>query len=127
MSNINDTTIAVPFVPVTARLERAAAKEPGKTAVVCREDRISYRGFNETVNRAAHALLEKGLKKEDIVAVMADRSIDAYVGQWAVLKAGGAFVFISPSYPEDRVRFILEDSGAKFILKDEYSAGISKS
>lgn len=127
MSNINDTTIAVPFVPVTARLEKAAAKEPGKTAVVCREDRISYRDFNETVNRAAHSLLEKGLKKEDIVAVMADRSIDAYVGQWAVLKAGGAFVFISPSYPEDRVRFILEDSGAKFILKDEYSAGISKS
>ena len=121
MSNINDTTISIPFVSVTERLERAAAENPGKTAVVCREDSISYQSFNEKVNRAAHGLIEKGLKREDIVAVMADRCIDAYVGQWAVLKAGGAFVFISPSYPEERVRFILEDSGAKFILMDEYS------
>lgn len=125
MSNINNTTIEIPFIPVTKRLESAAEKYPGRTAVVCRDEAITYSLFNETANRIANALIEKGLKREDIVAVMADRSIDAYLGQWAVLKAGGAFVFISPSYPEDRVRFILEDSGAKFILKDRFSEEIS--
>ena len=123
MTHINDTAADIAFVPVTKRLEKACSANPGRTAVICRNESVTYKEFNERVNRVANALLEKGLEKETIVAVMADRCIDAYVSEWAVLKAGGAFVFISPSYPEERVKFILEDSGAKYIITDELSAG----
>ncbi len=119
MSNINNTTYENGFTSVVKMMEKHAHESPEKTAVVCRGQRVTYGEFNEQVNRAAHSLAAGGVGRESIVAVMLDRKVQAYIAEWAILKAGGAFLFISPEYPEERVRFILEDSGARFIITDE--------
>ena len=124
MHNMFDTSFDAPFVPVTKKLEEMAEKFPDRTAVICSGEQISYSQFNEQVNRAAHSLIKLGVGREVPVAVMMDRGIRAYVAQQAILKAGGAFLSVSPEYPEDRVRFILEDSGAKYVITDERAGSI---
>ena len=124
MKNLNDTSFEAPFIPVTKKLEELAAKYPERTAVIGGGERVSYARFNEQVNRAANALLALDVGRETPVAVMMDRGINAYIAHQAILKAGGAFLSVSPEYPEDRVRFILEDSGAKYVIADERAGRI---
>ena len=62
------------------------------------------------------SLSRRERRPESIIAVMADRDSYAYVMRQGVLKSGGAFLPIDPEYPEDRIRFILEDSGAKLLV-----------
>lgn len=124
MKKFNDTVFDTDFIPVTSMLEACSALHPNKTAIICGENSLSYSEFNNSVNRAAHSLIAMGVGREKIVAVMMKRGIDTYIAQNAILKAGGAFLIISPDYPEDRVRFILEDAGAMFIIMDKYAKEI---
>ncbi|PAE74460.1 AMP-binding protein, partial [Bacillus velezensis] len=59
---------------------------------------------------------QKGVRKESMVGVLAERSPEMAVSVLAVLKAGGAYVPLDPDYPEDRLRYMLEDSGACLLL-----------
>ncbi len=124
MSNINNTAFENGFTSVVKLMEKQAHLSPDKTAVICADERLTYKEFNEKVNKAAHSLIEKGVKPETIAAVMLGRKPQAYIAQWAILKAGGAFLFISPDYPEERVRFILEDSKAACIITDDETKAI---
>ncbi len=119
MKKINDTIFEASFCPVTTMLEEQAAAHPNKTAVICGESSLTYGEFNEAVNRVAHSLISMGVGREKIVAVMMKRGIDVYIAQNAILKAGRAFLIISPKYPKDRVSFILEDAGASHLITDE--------
>lgn len=125
MSNINNTSFENPFVPVTKLFESHAHAHPMKTAVICGASSVSYGEFNESANRAAHCLRDRGVGREKTVAILLPRGIDVYIAHFAVLKAGGAFLYLSPDYPSERVRFILEDSGAFMLITDgecsEYS------
>ena len=96
MSNINNTTYENGFTSVVKMMEKHAHESPEKPAVVCRGQRVTYGEFNEQVNRAAHSLAAGGVGRESIVGVMLDRKVQAYIAEWAILKAGGAFLFISP-------------------------------
>ncbi|KJB84663.1 hypothetical protein AZ66_29620, partial [Paenibacillus sp. E194] len=71
-------------------------------------------------NRLARTLRSEGVQPEALVGLMAERSIDMIVGMLAVLKAGGGYVAIDPEYPEERVRYMLEDSGARVILVQQH-------
>ncbi|MBQ4364413.1 MAG: amino acid adenylation domain-containing protein, partial [Oscillospiraceae bacterium] len=75
--------------------------------------------LNEKANRLANSVREMGIGREDIVAVMLERSAMVYVCRQGILKSGAAFLCIAPDYPDDRVSFILEDSGAKLIITDK--------
>ncbi|WP_155985395.1 AMP-binding protein, partial [Paenibacillus maysiensis] len=61
-------------------------------------------------------LRASGIGRETIVGILAERSVDLLVAVLAVWKAGGAYVPLDPDYPAERVRFMLEDSGAKVLL-----------
>ncbi len=117
--NINDTQFDFIFEPTTRLFEAQAEQNPNKTAVVCNKQSLTYKELNEEANKVAHELVSKGIGKENIVGVLLDRGINCYISQQGILKAGAAFTCISPEYPEDRVRFILEDSSAKFVIVDE--------
>jgi len=99
--------------------ERQAAAHPDKTAVVAGSERKTYAELNADANRVANVLVENGVKTETIVAILLERGIKVYTATQGILKAGGAFTCISPEYPEERVRYILEDSGAEWIITDE--------
>ncbi|WP_339788681.1 amino acid adenylation domain-containing protein [Paenibacillus sp. FSL R7-0313] len=96
--------------------EEQAERTPEAEAVVYENDRLTYTELNERANRLAAALRTSGIGRESIVGILAERSVDLLVAVLAVWKAGGAYVPLDPDYPADRVRFMLEDSGAKVLL-----------
>ncbi|MGW9123922.1 non-ribosomal peptide synthetase [Paenibacillus chitinolyticus] len=97
-------------------IEEQAARVPDATAVVFEQERLTYRELNERANRLARMLRAAGVRPDQLVGLMAGRSLEIAVGILAVLKAGGAYVPIDPEYPEERIRYLLEDSGAKLLL-----------
>ena len=115
----HDTDIHVEERPAYRILQDCAHKYPDRRAVVAADRTLSYRELNEEANAVGNALISHGAGPESIVAVLADRNSYAYVMRQGVLKSGGAFLPIDPDYPEDRVRFILKDSGAGIILTTE--------
>jgi non-ribosomal peptide synthetase component F len=77
---------------------------------------LTYGELNGLANAVGHALVAAGARPDSMVAVLADRNSWAYVMRQAALKAGAAFLPIDPEYPEERVRYILEDSGCRLVL-----------
>ena len=92
--------------------ERQVARNPGNVAVVCGGERLTYAELNARADGLAARLRGLGVGPEVRVALWLDRSLDLVVAILGVLKAGGAYVPLDPSYPEERLRFILEDAGA---------------
>src|SRR5437773_8228958 len=82
--------------------ETVAERTPDALAVACGDDRISYRELNRRANQLAWALRERGVGPESFVGVCMARSIEMVVGLLAVLKAGGAYIPLDPTYPPDR-------------------------
>jgi amino acid adenylation domain-containing protein/non-ribosomal peptide synthase protein (TIGR01720 family) len=79
---------------------------------------ISYRELNDKSHQLAHLLIEKGVRPDTLVAIMLERSIEMIVGILGILKAGGAYLPIDPEYPDERITYMLKDSGAEILLKD---------
>ncbi|BFH70999.1 hypothetical protein PsJ27TS7_49990 [Paenibacillus dendritiformis] len=107
---------AAPAAAFHRLFEEQAERTPEAEAVVCENDRLTYAELNERANRLAATLRASGIGRESIVGILAERSVDLLVAVLAVWKAGGAYVPLDPDYPADRVRFMLEDSGAKVLL-----------
>jgi len=96
--------------------EEQVIKNPGATAVVFGEEQLTYKGLNEKANQLAHYLQKRGVKEETLVPICVERSLEMIVGILGILKAGGAYVPIDPGYPEDRISYMLEDTGAELVL-----------
>ncbi|KJK28162.1 non-ribosomal peptide synthetase, partial [Paenibacillus polymyxa] len=92
------------------------AHTPEQPALYFEGEQLSYRELNERANRLARTLRSQGVTKDRLVGLMTERSIDMIVGMLGILKAGGAYVPIDPTYPEERIRYMLDDSGAKLLL-----------
>jgi non-ribosomal peptide synthetase component F len=80
---------------------------------------ITYRELNNRTNQLALLLIEKGVKADTIVGIMVARSIEMIIGILGILKAGGAYLPIDPGYPEERINYMLADSGAKIVLTSD--------
>ncbi|MCY8615722.1 bacitracin non-ribosomal peptide synthetase BacB [Bacillus haynesii] len=104
---------------VSRLFEERAEKTPDHTAVIFEDQQLTYRELNEKANQLAWLLREKGVKPDTIVAIMTDRSLEMIIGIIGILKAGGAYLPIDPDYPEDRVKYMLEDSGADIVVIQE--------
>jgi amino acid adenylation domain-containing protein len=97
-------------------LEEQAQRTPDKIAVVFRDQALTYRALAERAERLARHLGHLGVDSDSIVAVCMGRSLDTVTALWAVLKAGGAYLPVDPSYPAARVEFMLSDSETRVIL-----------
>ena len=117
LNDFNDTFMAdVESGDVVTAFARIVEKHPDKTAVVYGTSSWSYAQLDEQSAALAQLLLQSGVVREDIVAVLVNRSADIILCQLAALRAGTAFVPIDAGYPEERVQYILADSGAKVLL-----------
>ncbi|HII08744.1 MAG TPA: amino acid adenylation domain-containing protein [Methanosphaera sp.] len=96
--------------------EEQVVKTPEKDAVVFEDSKLTYRELNEKANAIAQKLRETGIKQDDFVAIISDRSLEMIEAIFGVIKSGGAYVPIDPTYPEERIKFMLEDSNPKAIL-----------
>lgn len=97
-------------------IEEQAGRSPDAEAIVCGEQRLSYRELNEQSNRLAKRLRRHGIRPESRVAVCLGRSPETIIALLAVLKAGGAYIPLDPEFPAERLAFILRDGDAQVVL-----------
>ncbi|WP_162873981.1 AMP-binding protein, partial [Pseudomonas viridiflava] len=93
---------------------------PDACAVVFEDQSLSYGELNTRANRLAHYLREQGVGPDVRVAVCIERSLELPVALLAVLKAGGAYVPLDPDYPQDRLSFLMQDSGIELLLTQHH-------
>ena len=96
--------------------EEQVEKTPNNIAVVYEEQELTYTELNEKANQLAKKLRELGVKADDKVAILTERSIEMIIGIYGIIKAGGAYVPMDPEYPEERIRYMLEDCAPKAVL-----------
>ncbi|MDE7276894.1 MAG: AMP-binding protein, partial [Lachnospiraceae bacterium] len=116
LNGYNETDYPVEQVTANVLFERQAALHPDKIAVIAGGETRTFRELNENANRIANHLLDMGLKTDRMVGVMMPRTVDVYAVRQGIMKAGGAFVPIDPEYPDERISYILEDSGAAYVI-----------
>ncbi|MCX8130383.1 MAG: amino acid adenylation domain-containing protein [Clostridia bacterium] len=115
--DFNNTEAAYPKNKTIHQIfEEQVEKTPDRTAVIFESVKLTYSQLNEKANQLARTLRGKGVKADCIVGIITERSHQMMIGIMAVLKAGGAYLPIDPNYPADRIRYMLEDSGASLIL-----------
>ncbi|WP_387464671.1 amino acid adenylation domain-containing protein, partial [Photorhabdus sp. RM323S] len=98
--------------------EQQAEKTPDAIALVYEERILSYAELNARANRLARRLIGQGIRSDDRVAVMLERSIELVVAQLAILKAGAVYVPIDPRVPDERKNWLINDCSAKLLLTD---------
>jgi amino acid adenylation domain-containing protein len=103
---------------VQAVFSAGAARRARKTALVHGTHEVSYGELEERSNRLAHHLLELCVEPGEPVALCLGRSDELVVAMLAILKAGGAYLPLDPSYPAERLRFMLADSGARVLVTE---------
>ncbi|GAC56445.1 putative non-ribosomal peptide synthetase [Gordonia hirsuta DSM 44140 = NBRC 16056] len=88
------------------------------SALICGETEVSYDDFEARTNRIARALLGRGVRPDDIVAVGLERSVESVLAIWGIVKSGAAYLPIDPAYPDDRIAYMLEDSAVGIGITD---------
>ena len=96
--------------------EAQAAATPKSVAVVFGEESLTYEELNWRANQLAHHLKFLGAGPESPVAISMERSLEMVIALVGTLKAGAAYVPLDPSFPPDRLRFMLDDSKASLLL-----------
>ncbi len=114
-------SVAPPCPTLLQEFAQWVARTPDREAISIRDESASrssltYAQLDAAANRVAHRLKSRGVGPEVFVGLFVERSLESIVGLLAILKAGGAYVPIDPAYPEQRVQFILRDSGAPVVL-----------
>jgi amino acid adenylation domain-containing protein len=99
--------------------EDQVGRTPDKVAVVFDDAELTYRELNDRANRLADELRSLGVGPEVRVGLCVERSFDMMVSLLGILKAGGCYVPLDPTYPAERLAFMLEDSQATVLLTQE--------
>lgn len=116
----NATAAEFPNCTLHSLFESEAQQKPDKLAVVYEESRLTYHELNSRANALSYYLTTKvPIKPNQLVALVMDKSEHMITSILSVWKTGGAYVPIDPSYPDDRISYILEDTAAVAIIGDE--------
>jgi amino acid adenylation domain-containing protein len=107
---------SLPARCIHERFEQHALQAPNAIAVEFEERTLTYAELNTRANRLAHRIIRLGVKPDDRVAICAERSFEMLVGLLAILKAGGGYVPLDPSYPLERLQYLLADSAPAGLL-----------
>ncbi|HST60256.1 MAG TPA: amino acid adenylation domain-containing protein, partial [Longimicrobium sp.] len=95
------------------------ARTPDAVAVVFADDALTYAELDARANRLARRIVSLGAGPEAFVGICLDRSAEMVVAMLAVLKSGAAYLPLDPSYPADRLAYMLEDSGAPLLITQQ--------
>lgn len=126
----NRTETAFPDnVTLQELIEAQTDTHASDTAVICDHDKalgaasITYSQLNDKINQLAHRLRTEGVGPGQSVAIMVERSFAMIVGVLAVIKAGGAYLPMSPDNPPERIEYMLKDGEVKILLVHGRTAG----
>jgi amino acid adenylation domain-containing protein len=99
-------------------LSRSAERFPDKVALVCEGARWTYGELDRTANRLAHGLRARGVGRGDRVVLCLPNSVDAVLGIFATLKAGGVFVMLNPTTKREKLAWVLRNCAASALWVD---------
>src|SRR6266487_573346 len=118
----NNTEVDYPIDKTVIDLfEKQAEDSPKAVAIIFEEKQLTYKELNEHSNQLAHYLRSKGVGKETLIPICIERSPQMIIGIIGILKAAGAYVPIDPDYPEERIKYILEDTQATIAISSKES------
>lgn len=116
----NDTEADYPKHKCIHQLfEEQTEKSPDAVALVCGYERLTYRELNARANQLAHYLQKLGVESETLVGICVERSPLMVIGLLGILKAGGTYIPLDPSYPQERLVFMLEDAQVSLLLTQQ--------
>ncbi len=104
----NDTIVSI--------FEEQVRLTPNNIALICEDKSLTYAELNKKANSLAHLLIQKGIKANDIVCIMTNRSLETIICMMAILKSGAAFFNVDPNYPIERTKYYIEDSKTRYVL-----------
>lgn len=122
LTEFNKTTTQYPWDKTICELfEEQAEKVPENIALVFGDETMTYRGLNTKSNQLARLLREEmgETSPNPVIGIMMERSMEMIIGILGILKSGAAYLPIDPEHPADRIRYMLEDSKALFLLTEE--------
>jgi amino acid adenylation domain-containing protein len=99
--------------------EEQVERTPNNIAVEFNNEYLTYAQLNAKANQLAHQLQKLGVKPEVLVGICAERSLDMLIGIFGILKAGGAYIPFDPTYPQERLGFMLEDAQIPILLTQQ--------
>jgi amino acid adenylation domain-containing protein len=100
--------------------ERQAIRRPDAIALICDDQQLTYDDLNRQANQLADHLIRQGVKPETRIGIAVERSIDMVVGLLGILKAGAAYVPLDPEYPQNRLAYMVADSGIQLLLTQSH-------
>ncbi|MDF5723371.1 MAG: amino acid adenylation domain-containing protein [Rhizonema sp. PD37] len=101
--------------------EAQVALNPHHHALVFESQTLTYQQLNQRANQLAHYLIKNvRIQPDTLIGICVDRSLSMIIGILGILKAGGAYVPIDPSYPPERIEFMLQDSGTSVLLSQSF-------
>lgn len=106
-------------IPFPYLLRKSAEQWPQHPALVYENKRMTYQQLNVYTDKIASALVKQGLQTEDIVGIYAEVGFAPFLGAIATMKAGGAYLPLDPSYPKERLHYMIQKSQAKVVLYDD--------
>ncbi|MBL4671414.1 MAG: amino acid adenylation domain-containing protein, partial [Arenicella sp.] len=119
IDSVNDTYQEMPDLDIEALFSQQAAIRGDKIAARFDQETLSYTELEIRSNQLAYVLQTRGVGPNTLVGIAQTRSLSLLVSVLAVMKAGAAYVPIDPSYPKDRIRFMLNDAGMSVMLADQ--------
>jgi len=118
----NDTRVDYQHICAHQLFEAQVERTPNAVAVALEDKRLSYSELNARANKLAHHLRDLGVCNGDAVGIFMERSLEMIVGVLGVLKAGAACLPLDPSYPDERLSFMLSDAGDPVVLSHRHLA-----
>ncbi len=118
--DFNQTNVDYPKDKTMKELfESQVIQTPNNAAVIYENQSITYLELNQKANQLAYKLRNLGIKRNDYVIILVERSIEMLIAVYGVIKAGGAYVPISTGFPKERIEYIINDCKPKAIIRKE--------
>ncbi|MFL5539100.1 MAG: non-ribosomal peptide synthetase, partial [Longimicrobiaceae bacterium] len=99
-----------------ALFARQAARTPTAVALTLGGQTVTYAELDARANRIAHRLVKLGARPDSLVGLFVERSVETVIGILGILKAGAGYLPLDPAYPDDRITYVLEDSGVSLVV-----------
>lgn len=117
LKSFNNNTVAYPSAKTIVELfNEQVIRTPNAIALICGDERYSYKEIQQHANQLANELIDKGLKAEQPVPVILNRGYQWLVSILAIWKAGAVYVPIDPAFPEERINYIINELGASLVI-----------
>ncbi|MGO4295024.1 amino acid adenylation domain-containing protein, partial [Chitinophaga sp. RAB17] len=121
LHGFNHKIVAYPHTEtLVTLLARQAKATPAATALILGEAVMSYEELDQRSTQLAQFLVARGVIADTLVPVCVTRSMEMVIALLGIMKAGGAYVPVDPEYPEERIRYMLQDCSAKLVVTDSY-------